>query len=135
MIQEENEGDLHNDQLKPIRDDFLSDVNDHLEAELQEHGLVEVRFVTTSTSMDGLVAAEPHFEIRTRITLIAARPLEEQEVAYIKERLVHWTKVIGDKLYPYTTESGHYISKVKIEFTTNGGKRKRKRTRKRKYKC
>ena len=125
VMQEENEGELHIDQLKPFKNRFLEDVKDHLQAELQEHEPDgEVHFETNEIS-----------DNQIRMSLTFTRQLEEPEVAYIKERLTRWTKVIGDKLYQYSTESGHYISKVKVEFHTNGGKRKRKSRRTRKYKC
>ena len=97
-----------------IGDEFLSDLKDHLESELSaEHGPVNVHVETKSISMD-----VGTFEISTSIRFTAARVNESGAASYLKERLTHWTKVIGNKLYQNHTESGHYISQVKIYYTT-----------------
>jgi hypothetical protein len=105
---------LNFDQLKEIGNEFLSDVKDHLESELiAEHGPVNIHIETKSTSM----VATHTFEISTSIRFTAAQVNDPGATSYLKERLTHWTKVIGDKLYQNHTESGHYISHVKIYYT------------------
>jgi hypothetical protein len=134
MQDEEASGALQVDQLKPIRDEFLSDVKDHLESELQYDHEVEVRIETTSVSMEGLAEDEPHFEIRTIIRFRSEELDTPGALDYLKEKLKHWTRVIGGRLYQSETDSGHYVSGVAIAFPQNGGKRKsKKRSRRRRF--
>lgn len=109
---DEEEKVMNHAQLKEIANEFFTDVKDHFENELRvEHGSVNVQFEKKSTSM-----STRGFEISTSIKFTAARLGEPGAASYLKERLTHWTTVIGDKLYQNHTENGHYISQVDIYF-------------------
>ena len=125
---EEASGALQVDQLKDIKNLFLSDMKEHLEAELETYDAEVVIIETTPVSMEGLAENEPHFKINTTIRFRSNELGTPGALDYLKDKLKHWTRIIGDRLQS-NTDSGHYVSGVTIAFPQDGGRRKKSKKR------